>query len=547
MTERRRDRTPDTILYDGKICTVDEAFRIASAVAIEDGAFLAVGDSAEIRPMAGPETDEIDLEGRTVIPGLVDSHVHVRQVGMDLERVALFEATSVDEVLEAVGDRATEAPDGEWVLAGWGWHESQLDERRLPTRSELDGVAPDNPVFIPRGAHVAVLNSAAMDRAGIDASTEAPEGGTIVCDPETERPNGVVLEAAREKLVEPVLPERGYDSYREDIRRAVAELHSRGVTAALEPGLERDELRAYMDLQREGELTLRTDALLWVDELADVEEAAAYFGRDFGNEMLKVGGTKFMLDGGVEGAKLKQPYNVVEGVQEREGYDGHLLLPPGGEAEFRKMARRIAELGHQFQTHAVGDRALELLIDVYADAAEVRSLEELRWTMMHVFLPTDEVLDRAEELGVHCTVQHHPTYLGQNMVDLWGEERAGRAIPLDSLADRDLVVGGGTDAPVVPWLPFQSLGWMVTRETVTAGTLGPEEALTREAALRRWTIDAAYTMAWEDEIGSIEPGKRADLAVLDTDYLTCPADRIRDISVEVTMVGGEIVHDDRQQ
>lgn len=540
--ESRLVRHPDTVLYNGVIHTIDSDDRVVSAVAIRDGTFLAVGDSDEIRSLTGPQTESVDLRGRTVVPGLVDSHIHVRQVGMDLERVTLFDATEIDEVLESIADRADSTPDGEWILAGWGWHESQLAEGRLPTAAELDTAAPANPVCIPRGAHVAVLNSLALDRAGIDESTADPDGGTIVRDPESSEPTGVVLEAAREKLVEPVLPDRGYDAYREDIKRAVEDLNSRGVTAALDPGLERDELRAYMDLQREGELTLRTDGLIWVYELSDIEEMSAYFGRDFGNEMFKVGGTKYMLDGGVEGAKLTEPYNVVEGVQEQEGYDGHLLFPPGGESELREMATRVAELGHQLQVHAVGDRALELLIDIYADAAEERSLEELRWTLMHVFLPTPEVLDRAEELGVHCTVQHHPSYLGKNMVDLWGDERASRAIPLRTLVDREFVVGGGTDAPVVPWYPFQSLEWMVTRDTVTAGTLGPDQALSRKEALRLFTIDAAYTMAWEDQIGSIEPGKRADLAVLDTDYFSCPADQISEIGVDATVVDGSVVH-----
>ncbi len=536
-------RHPETILYNGDIHTVDDAGQTVDAVAIVDDVFQAVGKTAEIRSLAGPDTVAVDLGGKTVIPGLVDSHVHVRQVGMDLDRVTLFEATTIDELLDAIGDRAAEIPDSAWVLAGWGWHESQLAENRLPTRSELDSVAPSNPVYIPRGAHVAVLNSPGLKQAGIDENTDAPAGGTIVRDPDTGNPNGVVLEAAREELVEPALPDRGFDDYRRDIKRAMAELNSRGVTAALEPGLERDELRAFMDLQRRGETTLRVDALLWVDDLDDVEESA-YFSRDFGNETLKVGGVKFMLDGGVEGAKLSDPYNIVEGVQEQEEYHGHYLFPPGGEDELREMARRAAELGHQFQTHAVGDQALELLIDIYAEAAEVRSLEDLRWTMMHVFLPTTETLDRAEELGVHCTVQHHPSYLGQNMLDLWGEKRAANAIPLATLADREFVVGGGTDAPVVPWLPFQSLEWMVTRETVTAGTLGPAEAISRETALEMWTRDAAYTMHWEDEIGSIEPGKRADLAVLDTDYFNCPAEEISEIGVELTMTGGEVVHGD---
>jgi predicted amidohydrolase YtcJ len=544
---------PETVLYDGEILTVDESFGVAEAVAVRDGRFLAVGDTDAIRDLAGPETEEIDLAGRTTIPGLVDSHVHLRQVGTDLDRVTLFDARSIADVQAAIREVAETTPDGEWVTAGWGWHESALAEDRLPTRWELDEAAPDNPVYVPRGAHVAVLNSAGLDRAGIDADTAAPEGGTIVrdsdpgpgtdSDPGRDEPNGVVLEAAREELVEPVVPDRGYQEYVGDVKRAMAELNSRGVTAALEPGLEREELRAFMAVERDGDATVRVDALVRVYDLDDVRETAATFARDFGTGRLKLGGVKYMLDGGVEGAKLSEPYEVVEGVQEQEDYRGHLLLPPGGEDELREMVREAAALGHQCQTHVVGDAAMELLIDCYEAADEVADVADLGWTFMHVFLPPDDVRERMLDLGVDCTVQNHPTYLGRNMERLWGEERAAGAIPIRTLLDEGFTVGGGTDAPVVPWFPFESIWWMVTRETVTAGALGPEEAISREEALRLWTREGAATMGWGDEIGSVEPGKRADLAVLDTDFLACRADDLREIGVDLTIVGGEIVHE----
>ena len=534
---------PDTVLYDGQVLTVDDDFSTAEAVAVRDGRFLAVGDTDEIRALAGPGTDELDLRERTVVPGLVDSHVHLRQVGMDLDRVTLFTARSIADVTGAIAEAAAETPEGEWVMAGWGWHESHLAEDRLPTRWELDDAAPDNPVYIPRGAHVAVLNSAGLAAAGIDDDTEDPEGGTIVRDTDRDEPNGVVLEAAREKLVEPVLPERGFEAYRDDVTRAMAELNSRGVTAALDPGLEREELRAYMTVERDGDATVRVDALIWTYELSDVTDFSAHYARDFGTDMLKVGGVKYMLDGGVEGAKLREPYEVVAGVQEDPDYTGHLLLPPGGEEELREMYREAARLGHQFQTHVVGDAAMDLLADLYADANDVRDISELGWTFMHVFLAPADVRERMRELGVDVTVQCHPTYLGRNMRRLWGDERAERAIPIRTLLDEGFTVGGGTDAPVVPWFPFESLWWMVTRDTVTAGVLGADEAISREDALRLWTREGASTMGWADDLGSIEPGKHADLAVLDTDYLSCAAADIRDIDVELTMLGGDVVYE----
>jgi len=532
---------PDRILYDGTVRTVDPDDRVVEAVAIRDGRFLAVGETAEIRSLAGPDTVERDLGGRTVIPGLVDSHVHLRQVGMDLDRVTLFEARSIADVRAAIGAAADEAASGEWVLAGWGWHESQLDEDRLPTREDLDEAAPDNPVFVPRGAHVAVVNSAGLAAAGIDASTADPEGGTIVRDPATGEPNGVVLETARTELVEPALPEHAFGDYVADVERAMAELNARGVTAALEPGLEPPEFRAFEQVAVEGNATVRTDALVRVYDADDVRDADFFSG--FGGGRLKVGGVKYMLDGGVEGARLAEPYRVVEGVQEEDDYHGHLLLPEGGLEELHELFRVAAERGHQVQTHVVGDAAIETLLDAYEAASEVRDLEPLRWTAMHVFLPREEHLDRMRDLGILPTVQNHPTYLGRNMERLWGEERAAGAIPVRSLLDAGFRVGGGTDAPVVPWFPFESIWWMVTRGTVTAGTLGPEESISAAEALRCWTRDAAYTMHWEDEIGSIEPGKRADLAVLDRDVVTCPPEDIRETTVERTLLGGEVVHE----
>ncbi|MFB6299142.1 MAG: amidohydrolase [Halobacteriales archaeon] len=532
----------DTVLHGGRILTVDADFTIAEAVAIRDGRIQLVGSDTAVLACADADTATYDLEGRTVIPGLIDSHVHLKQVGVNRERITLFDARSIDDVLDAIGRVADETPSGEWLMAASGWHESQLKEARLPTATELDTVAPEHPVFVPRGGHVAVLNSVGLTRAGIDADTPDPDGGTIVRDPGTGEPTGVVLEEARSQLVEPVLPEREYTDRLAAIERGMAELNSRGVTAALEPGLTRDDLRAYQQIASEGRATVRTDALVRIHTLEDVEGLAAHYHPGFGNEFLKIGGVKYLLDGGVEGAYLDDAYEVVEGVQEDADYHGHLILPPGGENELREMFMLAAERGHQVQTHVVGDAAIEVLLDAYEAVAAEHPIDQLRWAAMHVFLPTDEQLERMRELGLVVTAQNHPTYLGLNMRKWWGDERASRAIPVRTMLNAGLTVGGGTDAPVVPWFPFDSLWWLTTRDTVTAGTLGPVEAVDRKTALRLWTGHSAYTMGWEDELGSIEIGKRADLAVLSTDYLDCPGDAIKDINVTMTMVGGESVY-----
>ncbi|MFC3957141.1 amidohydrolase [Halovivax cerinus] len=544
--ERRRTvagnaRFADTVLFNGQILTVDDAFSVADGVAIRDGRFVAVGGRGDVKRLAGPNTEEIDLGGRTVVPGLVDSHLHMLSVGLDLAKADLFDARSVADVIAVVEAEAQETPAGEWVQTSSSWHEGQLDEKRLPTRDDLDPVSPDNPVFVPRGGHVCTVNSAALDLAGIDASTDDPAGGTIVRDPDTGEPTGVLLETARD-LVEGLIPEPTREERKAAIPRAMGELNARGVTAALEPGLSIADMRAYMEFRTTGTPTVRTDMLARVHSIDDVDAATSHYARGFGDGMLKVGGMKYLIDGGVEGAALHEPYEIVDGVQEDPTYRGHLILPPGGRDEYREMLELAADRGFQVQTHAVGDRAIDLVMEEYAAVDESVDVGDLRWAVMHNFLPTEWSMEQMAALDVVATVQNHPTRLGFNQLEWWGDDRGNYAIPIRDLLDAGVAVAGGTDANVVPWRPFESLWWMVTRQTVGAGTLGADQAISREEALRLWTIGSAYAMHWEDEIGSIEPGKLADLAVLDTDYLRCAADDIVDVSVDMTMVGGDIVH-----
>jgi hypothetical protein len=207
------------------------------------------------------------------------------------------------------------------------------------------------------------------------------------------------------------------------------------------------------------------------------------------------------------------------------------------------MHALAAKRGWHVQTHAVGDETIEVVVDSYERANAVTPIKDLRWLVQHIFLPTQESLDKMKSIGIIATAQDHPTLLGWNQLRYWGEERARYAIPLRTLLDDGIMVGGGTDACVVHWNPFLSLWWMVTRNTLTAGVLGPEEAITREEALRLYTINSAYTQFMEDKVGSIEPGKLADLVVLDKDFLTCPEDDIKDINVLKTMLGGKFVYE----
>lgn len=533
------------VLHNGKIVTVDDAFSIAQAVAIGNGKILAVGDDEEVMEYSGSGTQEIDLDGKTVIPGLIDSHLHQLRGALNAPHVSLLDARSIEDVVAAIEERVSETSSGEWVEASSAWHESLLEEGRLPTRSDLDPVSPDNPVYIPRGGHVAVANSAALELAGITADTEDPEGGIIVRDEETSEPTGVLFETAAEMVEEVLPPPPPPEEQAGLLREYMNELNSYGITGVTDPGLNDAQIELYKELWNNDELSIRTHMLYLNREgtVEKAEEAISAYSTDFGDAMLSLDGMKVYLDGGVEGARLSEPYELVEGEQTDPDYRGVLFLPPGGEEELQEAYTIAADAGWQVQTHAVGDTTIDTLVDAYENVNQSVTLEPLRWTVVHAFLPTQESLAKMKDMEILATVQDHPVLLGSNMVDFWGTERAAYTTPIRTLLDEGIRSGGGSDAPVLPPDPFTSMWWMVTRDTLTAGVLGPEQAITREEALQLYTIDSAYTQFAEEETGSIEAGKLADLVVLSDDIMTVPDDEIRDIEALATILGGEVVYE----
>ncbi len=536
----------DIVFRHGKVVTVDHDFSIAQAIAVQGERILAVGTDAEIESLIGPKTRVIDLAGRTVVPGLHDSHIHTMGGASDELAVSLADAKSMKDVQAAFAARVAQTPAGDWVLGGSGWHESQLVEGRLPVRQELDAVTPNNPVFLRRGGHVGVANSAALALAGITKDTPDPKGGVIVRDPTTGEPTGVLVERSAFTLVAKHIPAATRDDRIKGLKLFIAKLNSKGVTATLEPGLTLDEIAAYMELWRSGGMTTRVRVLQKVNGLEDVTAMSSVLAPNFGDDWLRVGGFKFLSDGGIEAAYMSEHYRVVEGEQNDPNFVGKLIVPAGGLEELGQMFMVAAERGWQVQAHAVGDATITAIVDLMEETDRKFPLRDLRWTIMHIFLPTAASLEKIKRMGLYTTVQDHPVKLGYNMIRYWGEERAARSIPVKTIISMGIPTGGGTDAPVVDWNPFESLWWMTTRRVFAQGTirvLGPEEAITRPEALRLYTMGSAANAFMEDRIGSLEPRKYADLAVLSADYLTVPDDDLRDIRSLLTMVGGKIVHE----
>ena len=548
MSDNQLSVYADMILYNGKIITVNKNFSTVDSVAIKDGKFIAVGKKKEVMQLSGDKTKRLDLEGKTVIPGLYDSHNHMMLTAVSfLLYVDLSNCKTMDEVLNAIEERAKSLGPGKWVITSGQWHESQLKENRLPHLKELDSVSPDNPVFVARGGHTVVINTKALELAGITKNTPNPPGGEFKKDPVTGEPTGLIFDKARQ-MVEKVLLPVTYEQCMDALRLVMKKYNRYGITAVIEPGFYPGDtgFKPYYDLWSKGEISVRTRILIAAFKPQDVIEASKYLYRGFGDDKLRVIGIKSLVDGGIETSYLKDPYEIVPGEQEKQNYHGIQVVP---QETLKEICRAAAENRWQMQVHVGGDAAIESLVDTYAEIDQEfpNSIKDLRWTVMHIMLPTQKAIDTMKKHGMIATAQDHPTYLGANQVKYWGKKRGSYAIPLRKLLDEGILVGGGTDSLVVNFNPFLSLWWMITRNTITAGILGPDQAITREEALKLYTINSAYCGFDENILGSIEVGKLADLVVLDKDILTCPKDDIRYIRPLKTMVGGKFVFEEKQE
>jgi predicted amidohydrolase YtcJ len=529
---------PDTIFVNGKIATVDAAFSIVQAVAVEDGRFVLVGTNDEVRPLAGPETRVVDLGGRLAVPGLADGHFHNAGGGrgVDLSRTRTFA-----EVLEAIRTRVTQAKPGDIVVTNSDWHEAQLAENRLPYRRDLDRIAPSTPVVVVRGGHEYILNSAALARWNITRATKSPEGGQISRYPDGE-PNGELIDTAKSLVTLPASPRRSIDERMAAMTADFGKLHAAGLTSIRVAGGSADEYRLFEEMKRRGLLTMRVSVLIrptGATDEASVRTAVESWKLEpgEGDDWLRVDGIKLGVDGGFEGGWMREPYDEPYGQGGR--YRGIQTMPS---ERYTAIVRAFNTLGWRVSTHAVGDAAIDLVLDAYEAADKERPLAGRRWVIEHGFIPRSDQFGRMKQLGLVISAQNHLYLAGPSLVRYWGAERAGLTTPVRSYLDQGLVVAGGTDAPVVPYPPLWTIYHFVTRDTISGGVLGVDQKISREDALRLSTINNARLTFQEEQRGSIETGKLADLTVLSADILTVPDAQIEQASAVLTMVGGTIVY-----
>jgi predicted amidohydrolase YtcJ len=530
------DAGPDLLLHNGRVVTVDREFSFAEAIAIKDDRIVAVGTDAELVELAGPRTESVDLHGHMALPGFIDSHCHPYPVGQRELKVNLMECRSIADVLAALETRVAQTPPGHWVEAGLGWREEWLAEQRLPTLAELDRVAPNHPVYLPHLGYMVVLNSAALRAAGITRATEDPNGGSIGRDA-TGEPNGVLIGIPAFRPVERIIPQPNLEQRLECLRFMCRQNAGWGKTGAVDAGLYAADIRTYQVLRDRGELTVRTntmfrpDTTLPLDEVLDSLRAWGVV-TGFGDDMLRLGGVKLFVDGGIEGALLREPYAA------DPTYYGQHATPPD---VMRAICRLAAQLGWTMGVHACGGAAIDLLLDIYEDVDRDIPIRDRRWVLFHAFHPTARNIDQVLRLGVVVGVQQTLLYnLAPNFAKYWGPERVSTANPQRTWLDHGVPLAGGIDGTPFPIL--LAIWSSVTRATRDAGVVGPEQRITREQAIRMYTIGSAYQTFDERTKGSLEPGKLADVIVLDRDILRCAEDEIKDAQVLLTLLGGRPVH-----
>jgi predicted amidohydrolase YtcJ len=546
----------DLILHNGKIVTVDSAFSIQAAVAIKSGKIVAVGSEAFVlKTERGPQTAVIDLEGRTVLPGLVDAHVHALEAALSEFRAPLPLLRSFAAVEAYILQEAAKTPKGEWIVVPRTFP-TRLKEMRMPTRALLD-VDNDHPVLFD-ASYVLILNSYALRKCGIDRNTPNPPGGEIGKDGNGE-PNGILKNAP--SLIKDLNREGPFSrgekltALEDQLKRYV----EAGLTTVGDRAVNEEQIDLYQTLKAQRRLpiravlTWRPDAALPAETLQQQIEAAP-FTTNSGDSWLKFGSFKLTLDGGmtIGTAYQRQPYGSF-GKQLYGKTDpddrGQLFIPP---AKLVAVMRTARDKGWQLTTHDQGGGAIDNFLDTLEVLDHERLIAPTRSHVMHASFQSPEAIARMKKLGVLADVQAPWLYLdGPALEQVFGNHGMKYFYPLRSYIDAGIIVAAGSDhmighdpnSSTNPYNPFLSMWTEVTRMTSRGNVIHPEQKITRAEALKTHTIWAAYLQFAEQERGSLENGKLADLVVIDRDYLTCPEAQIREIRPVMTILNGRIVYE----
>jgi len=530
----------DLIVEHARIWTVDAARPEADALAVLDGRIVAVGTDAEIEVWRGARTRFVDAGGRRVVPGFNDAHVHFSDGGAALAAVQLNDATSASELARRVGAYAAGIPAGQWILHG-NWDETKWTPAEMPTRQLLDAVTPNNPVAIERyDGHMVLANSRALALAGITARTADPPGGVIVRDAHGE-PTGALKDAA-EELMYAAIPPPSRDERRHAIERALREAAALGVTSVQDmanPPVDYGDIAVLSSLQVAGKLTTRVYVAPLITGVDD--QAKLGIGRAFGGPWLRIGAVKGYADGSL-GSRTAYFFEPFIDQPDNRGLLGETMQPL---SRMREYLARADAANLQVCIHAIGDAAISTVLDLYAEV-EKRGTRERRWRVEHAQHMAAKDFDRFAALHVIASVQpYHAIDDGRWAEGRIGHDRASRTYAFRTFRDHGVRLAFGTDWPVAPLNPMDTLYAATTRATLDGRNPGgwfPEQRLSIEEAIEAYTLGSAYAEFQEHDKGSITPGKLADFVMLSDDILRMPATDLRRVRVLKTWVGGVEVY-----
>lgn len=534
-------RSADLVLINGKVLTMDVRSSVVEALAVRDGKILATGSNASIKSITGTQTRVLDLAGKTVVPGLIDTHAHFKAAGLSEYVVTMGRAKTVAEALDAIKTFAANKKPGEWIVGG-AWHPpSQLAEKRYLTKQEIDGVAPNNPVYLRTVGHFSMANGLALQKAGVDKSTPDPSGGFFEKDASGEL-TGVLVETAIERVEKSVPPWSEEDEVRQ-FKIAEGVLNSFGITSVVEGATEARDIRTLQKIAVSGEATLRAGLMFRPEPPAEMSAWEAIMSGNgassgFGDDWLRFAGIKIFYDGGMT---LKTALTRDVYPDSKDDFHGIAQQTP---ERLKQLVSICNRYNWRVGVHVVGDLGIDHVLDAFEAADREKSIRDRRFILIHASLIRPEQMERAHRLGVRIDFQNVFMWDKAATVERFlGRAVADRAVPTKTLIEKMGIdsLGAGTDFPVNPVNPFLNMYIMVTRKDPNGNVYGASEAVSREQAMRLYTSAASRYTFEEGRKGTLEPGKLADLVVLSADYAAVPEDQIKDIKAEVTIVGGKVV------
>jgi predicted amidohydrolase YtcJ len=532
---------PDLILHHGRIYTLAGEPSVVEAVAVKEGRILTVGGNAPLLALADAQTRLIDLQGRSVIPGIFDSHNHLLQVGVKLTRIRLDECRSAAEMMELVRARAQVTPPGHWII-GEGWSEHNFADNRLPTRFDLDPATDQHPVILMRFFNMDVVNTVALRLAGLHKQSPDPEGGRIERDASGELTG--ILRASAKLLVRSLLPRPMLAELKTALQLGCQEMNRFGITSVIDPGLYPYEMHAYQSFYADGKLTVRMNLMpSWHgfredEQEAELDQRATALGiySGLGDEWLRIGGLKMAIDGGTSShtAYMYEPF-------EGETVVGNFnRLNP---EQLRRYFRTAQEHGWDVGIHTCGDRAMDMVVDAFADVLRELKPRDARHNVIHAYFPSDRALRQMGEQQIGAVIQ--PTFLyweGDMIFRDVGRARAANYKPARKFLDHNIPLAANSDIPsTVSPNPFVALYALVTRLNNLGNPVAPDQALTREEALHAYTQGGTWLTREEALKGTLAVGKVADLVVLDRDYFQVSNAEIKEIQALMTIAGGKVV------